>query len=403
MTSPIFLAPGGAGSVLRATARALCHGRHRPRLLLALLLPLAVCLPLLPAGCSDDSGGSAKSDNKLTVSYLGLTCEVPIFTAYEQGFFKDEGLEATLVKSDWDTLRDGLGLGKFDATHHLTMFLLKPIEQGLDIRLTGGIHTGCLRLQAGVKTDVRKPEDLKGKRVAISSMGNPPFMFASRVFGLKGLDASKDVEWVVYPNDAMELALEQGKVDAVASAEPIGTILLAHNKVRTIADQATDPPYNEEYCCVTVVSGKLARNDPAKAAQATRAMLRGAKWVNTNQTAAAKMAVEKGYVAASAELNAQAISKLDYAPGVSRAKRDLLSAAQDMKKVGFLNKDTDPEELIKRAWLDLDGVTDDWVKGLQVEKVAGGGRPPALSDTAFAAFFNDARTCRDFRFCSCDW
>jgi NitT/TauT family transport system substrate-binding protein len=88
---------------------------------------------------------------------------------------------------------------------------------------------------------------------------------------------------------------------------------------------------------------------------------------------------------------------------VSRARRDLLSAAKDMKKVGFLNPDTDPEALVKRAWLDLDGVTDDWVKSLTVEKVAGGGRPPAMSDTAFAAYFNDTRNCRDFRFCSCEW
>jgi NitT/TauT family transport system substrate-binding protein len=381
---------------------ALASRRLPTRLLLALALPLAACLALLPAGCSGDSG-PGKSDNKIKVSYLGLTCEMPIFSAVELGYFKDEGLEPELVKLDWDSLREGLGLGRVDCTHHLTMFLLKPIEQGIDLRLTGGIHTGCLRLQAGIKSNIMKPEDLKGKKIAINSMGNPPFMFSSRVFALKGMDASKDVEWVVYPNDAMELALDQGKVDAVGTAEPISTILLADNKVRTIADEATDPPFKDEYCCVTVVSGKLARNDPAKAAKATRAMLRGAKWVNTNQLAAAKMAVEKGYVSASAEINAQAVSKLSYAPGVARGKRDLLSAAKDMKICGFLNPDTDPEALVNKAWLDLDGVTDDWIESIKVEKVAGGGRPPALSNTAFAAYFNDPRTCRDFRFCSCDW
>jgi NitT/TauT family transport system substrate-binding protein len=88
---------------------------------------------------------------------------------------------------------------------------------------------------------------------------------------------------------------------------------------------------------------------------------------------------------------------------VARGKRDLLSAAKDMKKCGFLNPDTDPEALVNKAWLDLHGVTDDWVNGIKVDKVAGGGRPPAFSDTAFAAYFNDARACREFRFCSCDW
>ncbi len=224
-------------------------------------LLLAGCLALAVAGC----GGSSKRDwNKLKVSYIGLTCEGPIFAAYELGFFKEEGLDVELVKTDWDALRDGLGLGRFDATHHLTLFLLKPIEQGLDIKLTGGIHSGCLRLQAGLKTDIHKVEDFKDKRIAISSMGNPPFMFSSRVFSQHDMDTSRDIEWLVYPNDAIELALEKGHVHGVASAEPIGSILLAHNMVRNIADQASDPPFDQEYCCVTVVNGRLARECPTK-------------------------------------------------------------------------------------------------------------------------------------------
>jgi NitT/TauT family transport system substrate-binding protein len=380
--------PPSAGTLLRST------------LFVAGPFLLASSLGLFVGGCS----GEANRDwNKLRVSYLGLTCEGPIFAAYELGFFKEEGLEVELVKTDWDSLRDGLGLGRFDATHHLTMFLLKPIEQGLDIKLTGGVHTGCLRLQAGLNTDIHRVEDLKGKRIAISSMGNPPFMFSGRVFSQHGMDSSRDVEWYVYPNDAMELALDQGQIDAVASAEPIGSILLWHDKVRNIADQATSPPFDKEYCCVTVVNGRLAREAPENAAKVTRAMLKGALWVQTNQTAMAKFAVEKNYISASVEVNAQAISKLNYLPGVAKARRDLLAAAQDMKKFGYLNEDTDPEELIKQAWLELPGVSDEWIKTLKVEKVAGGGRPPPLTPAGFAAFFNDPRTCREFRFCECEW
>jgi NitT/TauT family transport system substrate-binding protein len=65
-----------------------------------------------------------------------------------------------------------------------------------------------------------------------------------------------------------------------------------------------------------------------------------------------------------------------------------------MKSAGFLKKDTDPVELAKRAWLDLDGVTDDWVKSLHVEKVAGGGLPAKLSPADFAALFNGETCCQ---------
>jgi NitT/TauT family transport system substrate-binding protein len=356
----------------------------------------------LAGGCGGNSDESRIFGDKLKISYLGLTCEAPIFAAYEMGFFKEEGLDVELCKTDWDSLRDGLGLGRFDATHHLTMFLLKPIEMGMDIYLTGGIHSGCLRLQAGVKTDIHKLEHFKGKKVAISSMGNPPLMFSSRALSRQGMDTQRDIEWLVYPNDAMELALEQGQIDGVASAEPIGTILLSRNKVRSICDQATDPPFNTEYCCVTVVNGELARKNPEKAAKATRAMLKGALWVQTNQTAAARLAVEKKYTSASVEINAQAISVLNYHPGVTKAKKDLLAAAVDMKAFGYLKRDTDPERLVEKAWRDLPGVTDEWVSGLKVDKIAGGGRPPRMSLAAFAALFDDPRMCREFRFCPDD-
>src|SRR5207302_3555363 len=155
-----------------------------------------------------------------------------------------------------------------------------------------------------------------------------------------------------------------------------------------VSDQAIDAPYDDEYCCAVVVNGKFARENPAAAAKVTRALLKGAKWVSLNPVAAAKLAVEKKYVAATADINAQAIRVLKYEPGVAKARRDIRTAALEMKRSGFLKESTDAEELARKAWLDLDGVTDEWVKGLKVEKSAGGGPVPQLSGAAFAAIFD---------------
>jgi NitT/TauT family transport system substrate-binding protein len=345
---------------------------------------------MLASGCNrGEPGGSGK----VKVCYLGLTCENPIFAAYELGFFKEEGLDVELVKSDWDSMRDGLGLGKFDATHHLIMYLLKPIEKGLDVKLTGGIHTGCLRLQAGMKSEVKKVEDLKGKKVAISHMGSPPFLFASRVMTAHHMDAQKDVEWLVMEPSSFEIALDRGDVEAVASAEPIGTILIAHEKARRLVDQAEDSPYEDEFCCVTAVNGKFAANNPEAAAKVTRALMKGSKWAGANKMAAAKMAVEKGYLAATPELNAQAVRPLKYVPAVAKARQDILRVAKEMREANLLVPDTEPEELVKKAWLDLPGVTDEWIKTITVEKVAGGGNPPKLNANELAALLCNGRSC----------
>lgn len=365
---------------------------------LAALLLLAACIALLPSGCGRKANPSpdapAKTEGKIQICYLGLTCEPAIFAAYENGFFKEEGLDVELVKTDWTALRDGLASGRFHATYSFIMYLIKPVEMGMDLKLTGGIHTGCLRVQAGTKTDIKQVEDLKGKKLGITHMGSPPFLFASRVLADRGMDPRRDVEWVTMPADAMPKAIEEGRVDAVASAEPIGTMLMANNKVHSVCDQASDTPYDKEYCCIVAVNGNFARENPSAAAKATRALLKGAKWVSLNPTAAARLAVEKSYVTATAEINAQAIAMLQYEPGIAKARQDVRTAALAMKKAGFLKKESDPEELAKKAWLDLDGVTDEWIKNLKVEKVAAGGRPPKLSPTALAALLHGDFCCQ---------
>src|SRR5216117_628338 len=101
-----------------------------------LIVALGFCALLL-SGSSKKSTAAAVNSKHVRIGYIGLTCEAPIFTAYEKGFFKEEGLEPELVKCNWATYKDALALGSYDITHHLVMYFLKPIEQGLDVRFLG--------------------------------------------------------------------------------------------------------------------------------------------------------------------------------------------------------------------------------------------------------------------------
>jgi NitT/TauT family transport system substrate-binding protein len=367
----------------------------RPASVGILATSLAWCFSGLFAGCHQNGGTPSKPAGpaKVRVAYIGLTCEAPIFVAQENGYFTEEGLDVELVRTDWDSLRDGLGLGRFDANHTLIMYLLKPIEQGLDVKITAGMHMGCLRVQTGVTTAVKTVDDLKGKRIGIPTMGSPPFLFASRALASRGLDPKKDVTWLTVSPDVMELALENGQVDAIANSEPIGSILLARNKVRTIVDQATDAPYKDEFCCAAVVSGQFAKRDPERAAKVTRALLKGAKWVGSNPTSSARLSVEKKYIASSIEINVEAMSHLKYVPGVTQCQTSVSQAAREMKLAGLLNPSTNPKELATRAWLALDGVSDEWVTSLKIEKIAEFGRPPKLDAATIALLMKGGNWC----------
>ncbi len=339
------------------------------------LIGLAFAL-ILAAGCGNKTAETGAESMKVRVGYIGLTCEAPIFTAVEKGFFKEEGLEVSLVKCEWSNYKDVLALGGFDVTHHLVMYFLKPIEQGLDVKFTGGIHRGCLRVQASTKGNIRTAKDLRGKKIGIPGPGTPPFIFANRVLGANGIDASKDVTWLTFPAGELGLALDKGEVDAVADSEPIGSMLLAQGKVRNVADQATEPPYSLEYCCAVLANGKFLAKNPKACAAATRALLKAAKWVEANPAAAAKLSVEKKYLASTVEQNAVAISHLRYVPSVSGAEEAVKLASAAMKQAGMLGPSTDVNALASRAFAHLDGVSDSWLDSVKVEKVADG-RVPA--------------------------
>src|SRR5258706_6292098 len=335
---------------------------------LVLIMGLSWCL----AGCKKPSTTPGAASNKIRVGYIGLTCEAPIFTAVEKGFFKEEGLEVELVRCQWATYKDALALGRFDVTHHLVMYFLKPIEQGLDVKFTGGIHRGCLRVQAGTKGNIQTIKDLKGKIVGVPGLGTPPFMFATRVMAANGVDPSKDVQWRVYPAGELGLALDRGLVDAVADSEPIGSLLLAQGKVHNIADQAKDAPYKDEYCCAVLVNGQFLAKNPKASAAPTRALLKAAKWVSLNPVAAARLSVEKKYISSSVDLNAVAISNLDYVPGVSGAELAVSQSARDMKKAGMLAPRTGVDELARKTVLHFDGGTREWFKGVEGGRLADG-------------------------------
>ena len=330
-----------------------------------------VCISTLLGGCGGgESGVQVGGRTKIRVGYIGITCEAPLFTAKEMGFFEEEGLDVEMVRCEWATYKDALALGRYDVTHHLIMYFLKPIEQGMDVKFTGGVHRGCLRVQTSIDSNIRTVEDLRGKTIGVPGMGTPPFMLATRAMAAHGVDPSREVHWRVYPAGELGLVMEQGLVDAVATSEPVGSLLQDSGKVRNVVDQAKDAPYKDEYCCAVLVNGKFLSKYPEASAAATRAILKAAKWVDANPTAAAVLSVEGRYIASTPELNAFAIRNLSYVPHVLGAAEAVVSAAGEMRTAGMLDDRTDPNALAQKSFVRLPGVDDAWLNAVVVDDQA---------------------------------
>ncbi len=323
-----------------------------------LILALVGCGAAKPTtdGAGTQVTNTPKQLTKVKLGYFGNTCEAPLIAAYEKGFLKEEGIDAEMIKGDANTLKDGLATGKIDATDGLLMQWLKPIESGLDIKFTAGLHTGCIQVLAPKDTPFTSFKDLKGKKIGVPAIGGGPMILVSRQLANEGLDPQKDVEWKVFPNSELPLALEKGEVDIISVADPFAELTVTQGKVKSIFNSAKDIPFKNEYCCLLVVNGKLIGKDPETAAAITRAFLKGAKWVNSNQTEIAQIEVDKKYVPGDPALNAKILKTYNYIHSIDGGADAVLKAAKEMKTIGVLNKDTDAEALAKASFVRLKGV-----------------------------------------------
>jgi NitT/TauT family transport system substrate-binding protein len=327
------------------------------------LVPLLI-LALAGCGASKTTTGTSgtqvsntlKEVKKVKIGYFGNTCEAPLFAAYENGFFKDEGLEVELVKGDANTLKEGLATGKVDATDGLLMQWLKPFESGLNIKFTAGLHTGCIQVLAPANTQFASFKELKGKKIGVPAIGGGPMILVARLLNQEGIDTQKDVEWKVFPNSELPLAMERGEVDFISVADPFAQLTVDQGKAKSIYNQAKDVPFKDEYCCLLVVNGNLIDKDPDTAAAITRAFMKGATWVNSNQKEITQIEVDKKYVPGDPETNAQILATYNYTPSVDGGAKAVLNSAIEMKKIGVLAKDTDPEALAKNSFAKLKGV-----------------------------------------------
>lgn len=295
---------------------------------------------------------SIKSLGKLIVSYSGGTCEAPTFVAYHKGFFEDEGLDIELVKMDFETLKSGIASGKVDATvGNFAWF--KAIEQGLGIKLTGGLHAGCIQAVTPPDSGIRSIKDLKGKTIGVEAIGGGPMIILSSELQKLGIDPKKDVSWKAYPDAQLQTAAEKKEVDAFIVWDPFTQRAIDEKKYTRLLSISHDEPYKSGFCCYSVVSNELVENNKEKAAAFTRAVLKAAEWVGNNPDEASKLEIDNKYVATDLNANTLSIKSYYWKPSVKKAAENAKFFIHEEKVQGILDVSTDENELYKNLFAEV--------------------------------------------------
>lgn len=317
------------------------------------------------AGALAVAGGAAgwwflrKDTTELRLAHGGGVCEAPLYVAYEKGFFAKEGLKVTLSKvGGQEDTHAAVGSGKYAGTPGIFFSWLKPIEDGQDVKLVAGLHEGCLRLVVLKDGPIKAVEQLRGKKIGVSGLQSSALNF----FSLDLLDAgivpspeAKQVQWVVYDDDALPKALEKGDIDAIAASDPVALLPVASGQAVVLADNMRG--HNaEQYCCATAVNGELVRKQPAAARKLVTAWAEGSRWIGeskANLQETVEIEAARNYVAGTREQIEGALSTYSFHPSAKKLKPALIPGIEKFAKTGFLNPDTDPHKLADKVYGDL--------------------------------------------------
>lgn len=320
-------------------------------------------------GCAKSSTEKTE-DYVLKIGYSGSLCEAPLHMAVEKGFFDDEGLKVDLIKLAPGTAFEAVTAQKVEAGFGLLSSLIQPLSNGLPIKITSGLHTGCDKVLAPKGSGINSAKDLKGKRIGVSSLTSSPAIYTKRILADAGVSVSTDkmeVEFIVFSANDLPLALKNGSVDALAMNDPTAAIAAKEYDLNTIADSAVNEPYKNQYCCAAYVRDNVVADHPEVAAKYTRAMQKASAWISQNQDETTKIQVEKKWVAGDAAFNATVLKTYNFIPSVSSAYNAFGTTAKQLQAVGMLDKSVDVEALHEKSFAKLKDVPDE-VKASDVKK-----------------------------------
>jgi NitT/TauT family transport system substrate-binding protein len=303
------------------------------------------------------------ADREIKITAPSGACEAPLVAAYELGLFEKAGLNVSLKKTgDGEDIVAAVGSGTYAASNGIFFNYLGPIYNGTPVKLSGGLHYGCLDLYTRTDGDIRKVEDLRGKRIGVSDLQGSATNFFSLDLLDAGINSSPDageVEWVVFGSqDLLPQALREGKVDAVGHEGGFLPIIQAvddgwaklisnNNSADRLSRNANQP------CCAVVLNQDFVSEDPVTAGKLVSAWSDGSRYVGQHIEEVAEIQSDKKYVAGTRDEIIPVLKTLTFDPSPQNLKKVLKPGIEKYIKTGFLPADTNAGTLADQSFVDL--------------------------------------------------
>jgi len=159
---------------------------------------------------------------KITINYATRTAQVwPLYIAKEGGYYQKYGLDASLVFAIHPAAVAMIVSGEAVMTPYtLEQSMTAAYKDGSLVVLGSLFRKSLFALMAS--KDIKRVQDLKGKRIGVSQLGDAPYNYTNGLIAKAGLK-QRDIQWIPIGGDVSTraTALLSGRVDATMLTAPV--------------------------------------------------------------------------------------------------------------------------------------------------------------------------------------
>ena len=164
--------------------------------------------------------GAAEAADKIRISVTNFNMSfLPAGIAVKKGFFKEEGLEAEVIRMNANVAIAALAGGDCDYTMVFGS-VVRAALRGLPLKVVASfIDSSTHALIA--RPEIKSAKDLKGKTLGVQAYGATDHLAATMMLKHFGVDPEKDIKTVALgPASARLAALKEGVVEVAVVAPP---------------------------------------------------------------------------------------------------------------------------------------------------------------------------------------
>jgi nitrate/nitrite transport system substrate-binding protein len=309
----------------------------------------------------------------LSIGFIPITCSTPLIMADPLNFYRNEGLNVTLVKTaGWALIRDKMLNKEYDASHMLAPMPLAismgigSVAEPMNVATIQNVNGQAITLSLKHK-DRRDPRQWKGMTFAV------PFEFSMHNFLLRyyvaeaGIDPDKDIQIRVTPPPEMVANLRAGNIDGFLGPDPFNQ--------RAVFDEIgfihllSKELWDGHPCCAFGVRGEWVKQHPNTFAALYRAIVGATAMAHDprHRAVIAKVIAPPSYLNQPVPVVEQVLTGR-YADGLGNVKSDPTRLDFDpfpwasmaawmltqMRRWGYIKQDIDYKQVAERIFLVTD-------------------------------------------------